>query len=84
MGKCARYDDTCDCPACEDDRNKRILECDFRSLRDPTRQWTARFDLGDVAANSMAAVKEAWDHAAQITGQRLYFASQNSCDGGGK
>lgn len=26
-GKCARYDDTCDCPACEDDRNKaRVIQ----------------------------------------------------------
>jgi hypothetical protein len=71
MTKCARYDDTCNCPACEADRNERPFEVDFQSRLKSGRRWSARFDLKDARANSEAAVKHAFDHDANIVGQRF-------------
>lgn len=71
MSKCAQYDDTCDCAACSDDRDKRVLEVDFQGLQVSGKRFTERFDLGSVSENSRAAVAVAWKRSANIVGQRF-------------
>jgi len=78
MSKCAQYDDTCNCPACEEDRDRRPLECDFQSLLPSGRKWTIRFDLGSSKENCREAVTVAWKHQANIVGQRFTSTSQGN------
>jgi len=72
--KCARYDEHCDCPACEADRAARPLECDYQSLRPSGKSWTALFDLGSRIENNRAALEVAWKHNANIVGHRWVIA----------